>query len=203
MISAWFVGPPALGRALATEMAGDVDPFTIVDLDALDAQGPSGPAERTSQGPSGPAERTSNAPSAVIDAVALDRTANIGAACEAIDQFARREAGRPARLVRIVPLSWLGRVADAAEAGRAAHAVASARATALALAATATTVNVVVVPEGFPHAAPTSSTPIPDAVGPADLAHVLRYLLDPDNGYLVGQVLSVCGGDDVWGNLAF
>jgi hypothetical protein len=81
--------------------------------------------------------------------------------------------------------------------------VASTRATALALAPTGATVNVVVVPDGFPHAATSSSAPVQTAVGLDDLAHVVRYLLHPDNGYLVGQVLSVCGGDDAWGNLGF
>jgi hypothetical protein len=41
---------------------------------------------------------------------------------------------------------------------------------------------------------------LPVDVDATDLAHVLRYFLDADNDYVLGQVVSVCGGDDAWGN---
>jgi hypothetical protein len=83
---------------------------------------------------------------------------------------------------------------------RSAAAVGLARNWALRLAPTATTVNTIALPEGFPDVSPPSTAPVPVATGLDDLAHVVRFFGHPDNGYVIGQLVSLGGGDFVWTN---
>jgi hypothetical protein len=137
-------------------------------------------------------------PVAVIDATALDPRADVASACAYVESMLASPEP-PERVVHIVPLAWLGR-GSPGDAGRAAYVVAHARASALRAAPTTTTVNTITVPAGFPDAAPTLSAPVKVAAGIAELGHALAFFLDPDNTYVVGQTLSICGGDDAWGN---
>jgi hypothetical protein len=78
--------------------------------------------------------------------------------------------------------------------------VAHSRHLALRLARSGTTVNAVAIPDPFPSLEPPPSAPIRTAVGIDDLAYVVRFFGHPDNGYVIGQLISLCGGDDVWAN---
>jgi len=105
----------------------------------------------------------------------------------------------PRRVVVVVSAAWLGRGAAPADSARAAAAVGLARHLALELAPTATTVNAVAVPLAFPGPPP-ASAPVRRDVGIDDLAHAVRFFGHPDNGYVMGQVVSLCGGDQIWSN---
>lgn len=111
-------------------------------------------------------------------------------------------AGAPGPLpddaVRVVRLVTDGR-RDPAVAACSGAAIAEMRARALTDAPTGRTTNAIVLPAGFPDAAPADRAPLDRSVGTEDLAHALAFLLDPDNDYLTGQVISLLGGDDVWG----
>jgi hypothetical protein len=179
--SGCYLGPRALGEALAIQLAGLVEPLQLVGHD----------------------EPAPSVAAVVIDATALDTATGATGPARAALGAAVRQADLARRVIHLVPLAWSGRTPDPSAAGRAASTVAEARATALSLAATTTTVNVVVVPDDFPAASASPSAPVPHPPTVAGLAHVIAYFADPANGYVVGQVLSLCGGDDAWGNLGF
>ena len=177
----WWLGPAAIGADVARELSE----FAIHPISAPESV-PRADFGADFAGVVG-----------VVDATALDTHLDTDAAGALIDDLLRR-SGPPRRVVRIVTHEWLGRGTGAASARNAAV-IAHARASALAVAPIGSTVNVVAVPANFPGAAPPGS-PLPIDIGAADLAHALRYFLEADNSYVVGQVVSVCGGDDAWGN---
>lgn len=141
--------------------------------------------------------------SVVVDATSLHGGHVAGAVQALLDALCDRPQSSLRRVVHVVPLRWLGRAARPADAGVAAFVVAAARARALRQAPARCTVNTVVVPDEFPGAPPPASAPIRRPIDVADLTHALRYLLDPDNDYVTGQVVSICGGDDAWSNGGF
>jgi hypothetical protein len=137
--------------------------------------------------------------SVVLNASALDGQSDIDQLDEA---YQRALAGTepPARIISLVWDSWLGRGPTGVETARSAAAVGLARNWALRLAPTITTVNTIALPAGFPGAAPPATAPVPVITGIDDLAHVVRFFGHPDNGYVIGQVVSLGGGDFVWSN---
>jgi hypothetical protein len=140
------------------------------------------------------------APAAVVlNAVALDEHSDIDQLEDVFEQaFARAEP--PARVISLVWDSWLGRGSTGRGTARSAAAVGLARNWALRLAPAATTVNTIALPAGFPDAAPPTTAPVQVAVGIEDLANVVRFFGHPDNSYVIGQVISLSGGDFVWSN---
>ena len=108
----------------------------------------------------------------------------------------------PSRAVVLVDDAWLGAHGAPDRAGRSGAAVAVARSSALRMTARGTTVNVVSLPAGFPDGRSAIGAPLQGQVGVADLSHVLRFLLQPDNGYITGQVIALTGGDLVWSSLS-
>jgi hypothetical protein len=146
---------------------------------------------------------TTRSATVVVDATALSGSDMSEEVQTLLDELDAPGPNSLRRVVHVVPLRWLGRALRPADAGRAAFVVAAARARALRAAPARCTVNVVVVPDEFPDALPPASAPIRRPVGAVDLAHVVRYLLDPANDYVTGQVLSICGGDDAWSNGGF
>ncbi len=108
---------------------------------------------------------------------------------------------RPRRVVFVVTDGWLGVSGKLVDAGRSAATVATTRALALRLAAHGTAVNAVSVGDGFPGATP-NTAPVRANVGLADLTHTIGFFVDPLNGYVTGQVLSISGGDSIWANLS-
>jgi hypothetical protein len=135
----------------------------------------------------------------VLNATALDDRSDVEQLEEAY-QRALAGAEPPARIISLVWDSWLGRGPTGRETARSAAAVGLARNWALRLAPTGTTVNTVALPAGFPDAAPPSTAPVPVVTGIDDLAHVVRFFGHPDNGYVIGQLISLGGGDFVWSN---
>jgi hypothetical protein len=133
----------------------------------------------------------------VLNAVALDEHAELDQ-LEAVFEQAFARADPPARVISLVWDSWLGRGATGRGTARSAAAVGLARNWALRLAPSATTVNTIALPAGFPDATPPSTAPVPVAVGIDDLANVVRFFGHPDNSYVIGQVISLGGGDFVW-----
>jgi len=135
----------------------------------------------------------------VLNATALDDRSDI---VQLEDAYERALAGAepPARIISLVWDSWLGRGSTGPLTARSAAAVGLARNWALRLAPTATTVNAIALPDGFPDAVPPSTAPLPVVGGIEDLAHVVRFFGHPDNGYVIGQLISLGGGDFVWSN---
>jgi NAD(P)-dependent dehydrogenase (short-subunit alcohol dehydrogenase family) len=137
--------------------------------------------------------------SVVLNGTALDDQSDI-AAMEAVFEGTLAGAEKPARIISLVWDSWLGRGLTGRETASSAAAVGLARNWALRLAPTPTTVNVIALPSGFPNAAPAPNAPVQIPTGIEDLAHVVRFFGHPDNGYIIGQVVSLGGGDLVWSN---
>jgi hypothetical protein len=137
--------------------------------------------------------------SVVLNATALDERSDIDRLEEAYRNVLAG-AEPPARIITLVWDSWLGRGPTGTETARSAAAVGLARNWALRLAPTATTVNTVALPPGFPGGPPPSTAPVSVATGIDDLAHVVRFFGHPDNGYVIGQLISLGGGDFVWSN---
>jgi len=137
--------------------------------------------------------------SVVLNATALDDRSDI---VQLEDGYERALAGAEptARIISLVWDSWLGRGPTGMVTARSAAAVGLARNWALRLAPTATTVNVIALPVGFPDAVPPSTAPVPVMGGIDDLAHVVRFFGHPDNSYIIGQLISLGGGDFVWSN---
>jgi NAD(P)-dependent dehydrogenase (short-subunit alcohol dehydrogenase family) len=174
--SGLWLGPVDLGTAVCAAL-DDVTSWTVA--------GPDEPTDGT-------------VPSIVLDALALcDDTET-----DRLDRLlgASVAGPPPARVITILWSSWLGRGDSARRAGRSALALAMTRHWALRLAPTGTTVNAVAVPVGFPFAAPAPSAPAQVAAGIEDLGHVIRFFGHPDNGYVIGQVVPLCGGDFIWSN---
>ena len=139
------------------------------------------------------------AASVVLNAVALDDHADIDG-LEAVFEAPLPRPTRPPGSCRSCGTAWLGRGSTGRGTARSAAAVGLARNWALRLAPAATTVNIIALPDGFPDTAPLSDAPVQVAAGIEDLGHVVRYFGHPDNGYVIGQLISLGGGDFVWSN---
>jgi hypothetical protein len=174
-----WVGPSALGEALCA---------TLDDVAA------SWLLTRPDEGIAGAA-----AASIVLNAAALDDHTDIDG-LEAVFDHALSGDERPARIISLVWDSWIGRGSAGRGTARSAAAVGLARNWALRLAPTGTTVNTIALPSGFPNGAPPSAAPVAVATGIDDLGHVVRFFGDPDNDYVIGQLISLDGGDFVWSN---
>ncbi len=174
-----WVGPVDLGKAVCATL-GDVAASWEIDA-------------------APPLPALHPAASVVLNAVALDDHADIDG-LEAVFEAALAATDPPARILSLVWDSWLGRGSTGRGTARSAAAVGLARNWALRLAPAATTVNVIALPDGFPDAAPLSDAPVQVAAGIEDLGHVVRYFGHPDNGYVIGQLISLGGGDFVWSN---
>jgi hypothetical protein len=210
-----WLGPLDLGTALCAAL-GDVTTWTVA--------GPGGPADDPADDPAhdtavdraavtphdpaddpagvaahGPALDT--APSIVLNALALAEGDDLEERLARLDGLVGGMAagGRPGRVITIVPGAWSGR-RSGPQAGRSAMALARSRHWALQLAPSGTTVNAVSVPAGFPDAPPAVSAPVQVTVGLDDLGHVIRFFAHPDNAYVIGQVVPLCGGDFIWSN---
>ena len=174
-----WVGPADLGQALCAQL-GDVAASWLL--------------ARPDEGIAGAAPA-----SIVLNAAALDDHADIDG-LEAVFDRALSGDERPARIISVVWDSWIGRGSAGRGTARSAAAVGLARNWALRLAPTGTTVNTIALPSGFPNGAAPSTAPVSVATGIDDLAHVVRFFGDPDNDYVIGQVISLGGGDFVWSN---
>ncbi|HEY2300412.1 MAG TPA: hypothetical protein VGH66_00885 [Acidimicrobiales bacterium] len=183
-VSPWWpagswVGPAALGQALCAALDDVAGSWLLAQPD----EGIAGAALA----------------SIVLNAAALDDHTDIDG-LEAVFDGALSGDERPARIISLVWDSWIGRGSAGRGTARSAAAVGLARNWALRLAPTGTTVNTIALPSGFPNGAPPSAAPVPVATGIDDLAHVVRFFGDPDNDYVIGQVISLGGGDFVWSN---
>jgi hypothetical protein len=177
--SGLWLGPVDLGAAVCATL-GDVAPWTVSGVDRPPGQ---------------------RAPSIILNACPLGDDGDPVWPGE-LEQLlgASGAGGGPSRVISILWSSWLGRGPSAVRAGRSALAVAVSRHWALRLAPTGTTVNAVAVPTGFPLAPAAPTAPVQVATGIHDLGHVIRFFGHPDNSYVIGQVVPLCGGEFIWSN---
>ncbi|MCB0994320.1 MAG: hypothetical protein KDB21_04460 [Acidimicrobiales bacterium] len=167
-----WIGSPQLGAAVTAQLRGVVAAWEIVE-------------------PRSAADFGDAVPDVVVDATAIDPHDGGPVPSPAISSLHR--------LVAVVSEAWCGVGASPDVAARQGAVVSRQRALALACAASGPTVNTIVVPDGFPATARSPRAVLDAAIAPADLAHVLAYFLDPANGYVLGQMVSLCGGADAWG----
>lgn len=172
----WWIGTASIAEPCITALEPHVRSWRIVEAGCL----PAGPL-----------------PEVVVDASALDgSTQHLGLTTVPT-------GGTPLRrLVAVVSDAWLGVGAAPDVAARHGAVVAQVRSTALALAASAVTVNAVAVPVGYPRLRPEGRSVLGVTATAAELAHAVGFFVEPANDYVVGQVLSVSGGTEVWGNHA-
>jgi hypothetical protein len=170
-----WIGPGDLGKAVCATLGDVAGSWNI------------GPQVATAAG------------SIVLHAGALDDHADIDG-LEAVYERCLAGAEPPARIISLVWDSWLGRGSTGRATAASAAAVGLARNWALRLAPASTSVNIVALPDGFPDAVPAPTVPVQTPAGIEDLGHVVRYFGHPDNGYVIGQLISLGGGDFVWSN---
>lgn len=133
----------------------------------------------------------------VVDATGL---APAGHDPELLTTLATTPPPRLRRVVVAVTTAWLGDAADPVRAGRAGFAVAAARSLALRL-APGTTVNTVAVAgeHDAPRARLARLAAQPDATA---LAHWIDWFALPDNDYVTGQTINLCGGASLLSSLS-
>ena len=133
----------------------------------------------------------------VVDAATLDDAAPHGGVLQ------RLAASPPQGLRRVVTVTttaWLGDSADPLRAGTASLAVAGARSLALRLAPHATA-NTIAIAGRFDPAR-SSLAALATQPDSSTLAHWLAWFCDPDNDYVTGQTINLCGGATLLSSLS-